>query len=58
MKSRPMELAHIVLFTPNIEETEKLYTERLGFHVSDRFPGRGVFLRCAETGNRHNLFLM
>ena len=32
--------------------------QKLGFAVSDRYPGRGVFLRCAPEGGHHDLFLL
>jgi catechol-2,3-dioxygenase len=37
---------------------ERFYVGRLGFAVSDRYPGRGVFLRCAPEGGHHDLFLL
>src|SRR5262249_11466190 len=57
-QAEPVELAHVVFFAPSLVDMEAFYVGRLGFHVSDRFPGRGVFLRCAETGGHHNLFLL
>lgn len=31
---------------------------RAGFVTSDRYPGRGVFMRCAAQGGHHDLFLL
>jgi hypothetical protein len=31
---------------------------KLGFTVSDRYPERGCFLRCAPEGGHHDLFLL
>jgi catechol 2,3-dioxygenase-like lactoylglutathione lyase family enzyme len=55
---RPRGLGHIVLFVNNLEAAERFYTERLGFRVSDRFRGRGVFLRAAGSHDHHTLFLI
>jgi catechol-2,3-dioxygenase len=41
-----------------MDEAERFYVEKLGFCVSDRYPGRGVFLRCAAEGGHHDLFLL
>lgn len=54
----PVKIGHVVFFTPNLEETESFYVDGLGFHVSDRYPGRGVFLRCNAEGGHHDLFLL
>ena len=32
--------------------------QRLGFRLSDRYPGRGHFLRCSARGGHHDLFLL
>jgi Glyoxalase/Bleomycin resistance protein/Dioxygenase superfamily len=34
------------------------FYEKLGFVLSDSYPGRGAFLRCAPTGGHHDLFLL
>jgi catechol 2,3-dioxygenase-like lactoylglutathione lyase family enzyme len=57
-RARPIEIGHIVMHTERLAETERYYVERLGFIVSDRYPGRGVFLRCASEGWHHDLFLL
>ncbi len=57
-RAEPIEVGHVVLFTDRIAEVERFYVERLGFQVSDRYPGRGVFLRCAKEGGHHDLFLL
>ena len=36
---------------------EAFYAE-LGFVTSDRYPGRGVFMRCAAQAGHHDLFLL
>ena len=34
------------------------YQDVLGFQVSDRYPGRGHFMRCAPEGGHHDMFLL
>jgi catechol 2,3-dioxygenase-like lactoylglutathione lyase family enzyme len=53
----PIEISHIVLETDNINNSENFY-KKLGFIVSDRIIGRGVFLRSAERNGHHDLFLI
>jgi len=57
-RAHPVEVGHVVFFTDRLAEMEKFYCGRLGFHVSDRYPGRGLFLRGPETGGHHDLFLL
>lgn len=57
-RAQPVEVGHVVFFTDRLDEAERFYVEKLGFCVSDRYPGRGVFLRCAPDGGHHDLFLL
>jgi catechol 2,3-dioxygenase-like lactoylglutathione lyase family enzyme len=57
-RAEPIEVGHVVFFTDALAETERFYVEKLGFAVSDRYPDRGVFLRCAPEGGHHDLFLL
>jgi catechol 2,3-dioxygenase-like lactoylglutathione lyase family enzyme len=57
-RAEPVEVGHVVFFTDKLEAAERFYVEQLGFCVSDRYPGRGVFLRCAPDGGHHDLFLL
>lgn len=57
-KADPLTIGHCVFNVPSIKEAEKFYTKRLGFHVSDIYEGRGVFLRCAARHGHHNLFFL
>jgi catechol 2,3-dioxygenase-like lactoylglutathione lyase family enzyme len=57
-RAQPVEVGHVVFFTKSVAEMEKFYCGRLGFHVSDRYPGRGLFLRAPETGGHHDLFFL
>jgi catechol-2,3-dioxygenase len=54
----PIEVGHVVFFVTDLAATSAFYQEHLGFVVSDRYPGRGCFLRCAPEGGHHNLFLL
>ncbi|WP_322013663.1 VOC family protein [Paraburkholderia sp. J12] len=56
--AQPQELSHIVLGVEDFAAAEHFYRQRLGFTVSDRYEGRGVFLRGALRGNHHHLFLL
>lgn len=56
-KAEPVEVGHVVFFTDALERTTRFY-ERLGFHLSDRYPGRGHFLRCSPRGGHHDLFML
>lgn len=54
----PQEISHIVLGVVDSVVGEAFYRERLGFHVSDRYVGRGAFLRGPAIGTHHNLFML
>lgn len=57
-RATPVEVGHVVFFTGDLAAAEAFYVERLGFVVSDRYPGRGVFLRTSPEGGHHDLFLL
>jgi catechol-2,3-dioxygenase len=58
-RAQPIEVGHVVFFVDgNLEEVSRFYTDKLGFIVSDRYPGRGHFMRCAPRGGHHDLFLL
>jgi catechol 2,3-dioxygenase-like lactoylglutathione lyase family enzyme len=57
-RAEPIEVGHVVFFTDRLAEAERFYVDKLGFCVSDRYPGRGLFLRCAPEGGHHDLFLL
>lgn len=56
-RATPVEIGHIVLFTDRLAQAVDFYVS-LGFLVSDSYPGRGVFLRCAATAGHHDVFLL
>jgi catechol 2,3-dioxygenase-like lactoylglutathione lyase family enzyme len=54
----PIEVGHVVFFVADVQACERFYVEKFGFAASDRYPGRGAFLRCAPEGGHHDLFLL
>jgi catechol-2,3-dioxygenase len=54
----PIEVGHVVFFCADVPTSEAFYTSRFGFVSSDRYPGRGAFMRCAPSGGHHDLFLL
>lgn len=57
-RAEPIEVGHVVFFTNALAQTERFYREALGFELSDRYPERGAFMRCAPHGGHHDLFLL
>ena len=57
-RAEPVEIGHVVLFTPRLEASLELYRDVLGFVVSDWYPEAGYFLRTASEGGHHDLFLI
>ncbi|MCW0234013.1 MAG: VOC family protein [Ferrovibrio sp.] len=57
-QAEPVNIGHYVLFVPEVEPMQRFYTDVLGFHISDSYPGTGLFLRCSAQGGHHNLFLL
>lgn len=57
-RATPVEVGHVVFFVKDLAATTTFYERCLGFVVSDRYPGRGHFMRCAPNGGHHDLFLL
>ncbi len=57
-RAMPIEVGHVVFFVTDLAATTRFYEETLGFVISDRYPGRGSFMRCAPRGGHHDLFLL
>jgi catechol 2,3-dioxygenase-like lactoylglutathione lyase family enzyme len=57
-RATPVEVGHVVFFVSDLAATTAFYEQCLDFVVSDRYPGRGAFLRCAPEGGHHDLFLL
>ena len=56
-RATPVEIGHVVLFSDCLQDAEAFY-HRLGFITSDRYPNRGIFMRCSPTGGHHDVFLL
>lgn len=56
-RAEPVEVGHVVLFTDRLADAVAFY-ESIGFVQSDRYPGRGVFMRCAGNAGHHDVFLL
>lgn len=57
-RAEPVEVGHVVFFVKDVQACEDFYCRNFGFVPSDRYPGRGAFLRCANVGGHHDLFLL
>lgn len=57
-RATPIEVGHVVFFVQDVAACERFYVDNFGFAASDRYPGRGAFLRCAPEGGHHDLFLL
>jgi len=51
----PRKLGHVVVGSTDQESSTRLFTEGLGFKVSDRVPFLASFLRCSEE--HHNVLI-
>ncbi len=56
-RATPVDLGHVVLFSDQLQAAENFYAA-LGFVASDRYPGRGVFMRCDVNAGHHDIFLL
>jgi len=57
-RAHPVEVGHVVFFVKDLKRMEAFYTQKIGFVPSDRYPERGVFLRCDARGGHHDMFLL
>lgn len=57
-QAHPLQVGHIVLFAADFPAMRGFYMERMGFHLSDEYPGHGAFLRCQLRGEHHNIFIL
>ncbi len=57
-RATPIEVGHVVFFVKDVAACERFYVQHFGFAASDRYPGRGAFLRCAPDGGHHDIFLL
>ena len=56
--AEPIKIGHVVLFASDFPAMRAFYTERMGFTVSDEYPGHGAFMRCQTRGEHHTLFIL
>ncbi|MGC4029274.1 MAG: VOC family protein [Steroidobacteraceae bacterium] len=54
----PKGIGHVVLFVNDLQAMRSFFVDRLGFVVSDSYPGQAVFLRAQARGVHHNVFLL
>lgn len=56
-RATPVEVGHVVFFVLDLNAATVFYQDVLGFQVSDRYPGRGHFMRLRPRGRapRHVL---
>jgi catechol 2,3-dioxygenase-like lactoylglutathione lyase family enzyme len=56
---RPLRLCHVALNIPKAgrEQAVAFYTDRLGFHPTDRVRDMGVFMRCPGDYDQHTMLL-
>lgn len=57
-RALPAEVGHIVLFAGDLDAMLAFYTDRLGFIVTDSYPGHAAFLRGQVNGVHHNAFIL
>lgn len=57
-RATPVRIAHAVFFVDDLPAHIDFYVNKLGFNVTDEYPGRGAFIRCVEEGTHHNLFFL
>lgn len=57
-RAEPVEVGHVVFFVKDVDACERFYHEHFDFETSDRYPGRGAFMRCAANGGHHDIFLL
>jgi catechol 2,3-dioxygenase-like lactoylglutathione lyase family enzyme len=57
-RAHPINIGHVVVFASDFAAMRAFYTEKLGFSISDEYPGHGVFTRCQRVGDHHNLFML
>jgi catechol 2,3-dioxygenase-like lactoylglutathione lyase family enzyme len=51
----PRKLGHVVVGSPDLEASQRFFTDGLGFKISDTAPGLATFMRCSQ--DHHNLLL-
>ena len=57
-RARPKYIAHVVFAVPEYQACFSFLRERLGFRLSDRQRGVGIFARCDGSNEHHNVYLL
>jgi catechol-2,3-dioxygenase len=52
---QPRKLGHVVLGSTDADGSQRLFTEGLGFKISDTVPGLAAFMRCST--DHHNVLV-
>jgi catechol 2,3-dioxygenase-like lactoylglutathione lyase family enzyme len=55
---QPRTIGHFAAFVPDAAKGEAFYVKRLGFRVTDRLVGAGMFLQAGGSMEHHALFLI
>lgn len=56
LKANPKTIQHVVFTTPDPQASWNWYREHLDFRLSDIQQGFGVFARCPDTQDHHNIY--
>ena len=56
--AQPTDLTHVVYMIPEFKVELEFYVDRLGFRISDSYPGIAYFLRGGASNKHHNLFFI
>ncbi|WP_375194292.1 VOC family protein [Sphingobium sp.] len=54
----PISVGHVVLFVDDLDASLSFFLDRLGFVVSDSYPGHAAFLRARTPGSHHDAFIL
>lgn len=57
-RAHPLGIGHIVLFVDDLAVSLEFFVGKLGFAVSDSYPGHAAFLRCHTPGPHHHAFIL
>lgn len=54
----PISIGHVVLFVDDLQQTLEFFVDKLGFRISDSYPGHAAFLRARTPGPHHDAFVL
>lgn len=54
----PIGVGHFVLFARDLAEMLDFFVGKLGFSISDSYPGHAAFLRASTPGPHHHAFVL